>query len=267
VKDLRVPAAGKFRLDKVDPSDTSAFEGSKDDAAGETEKLRGELDRLQELLYADHRFGVLIVLQGIDTAGKDGVIRHVFEGVNPQGVHVASFKVPNPEELDHDFLWRVHPHTPGKGHISIFNRSHYEDVLVARVHKLVPKETWEHRYRTINEFERALANEGTTTLKFFLLIDKDEQKKRLQDRLDDPTKRWKFSDADLKERQYWSDYLEAYQDMLSQTSTDWAPWYVIPSNHKWFRNWAVSKVLTDSLAGLKLSYPKGIADASSIKIS
>ncbi len=266
MKQLRVPKAEKFRLDHVDPTDTSAFDGKKGEAEEHIEKLRSKLDELQELLYADHRHAVLVVLQGMDTAGKDGVIRHVFQGVSPQGVQVAAFKAPTPAELDHDFLWRVHPQTPGKGHISIFNRSHYEDVLAVRVHGLVPQTLWEARYRAINEFERELSEEGTTVLKFFLHISRDEQRSRLRARLDDPTKRWKFSPSDLHEREFWSQYQEAYQEMIERTNSDVAPWYVVPSDHKWFRNWAISKVLVEELATLRLSYPKGPDEPSKIKI-
>lgn len=265
-KILRVPAGERCRLDRYDPGDTSAFDGDKAEAESRTEALRSKLDELQELLYADHRFAILVVLQGLDSAGKDGVIRHVFTGVNPQGVDVASFKVPTAWELDHDFLWRVHAHTPAKGRIAIFNRSHYEDVLAARVHKLVAKDVWEQRYRAINEFERTLTHEGTTVLKFFLQLSRKEQKERLQARLDDPTKRWKFSDADLHERKFWPEYMQAYEELLGQTSTEWAPWYVVPSDHKWFRNWAVSKVLVGALEELKLSYPAGPEHAKEIRI-
>ncbi len=256
----------KFRLSHVGPTDTSAFKGKKEDAEKEMEGLRSELDRLQELLYADHRHAVLVVLQGMDSAGKDGVIRHVFEGVNPQGVQVAPFKVPTPAEQDHDFLWRIHAQTPAKGHMTIFNRSHYEDVLTVRVHKLVDQGIWEKRYHAINEFERNLTREGTTILKFFLHIDRDEQRKRLEARLQDPTKNWKFSSADLHERQFWDDYQKAYEDMIQQTTTEWAPWHVIPSDHKWFRNWAVSRTIVKTLTGLSLAYPKGEVDVSKVRI-
>lgn len=267
MKDLRPPRGEKIDLEKIDADDTRAFDGKKEDAEKGLEKLRADLDALQELLYADHHHAVLIVLQGMDSAGKDGVIRHVFDGVNPQGVEVASFKVPTPLEHDHDFLWRIHQHTPAKGHITIFNRSHYEDVLTVRVHKLVPKDVWEQRYRSINEFERDLTNEGTHILKFYLHIDSKEQKARLQARQDDPTKRWKLSPADVHERQFWPAYMEAYAEVLEQTNTEHAPWYIIPSNHKWFRNWAVSKVLTSTLSDLKMSYPKADPEVASIKIT
>jgi len=266
VDDLRVAPTRGFRLERIDPQDTGAFKGDKEDAAAETERLRGKLDHLQELLYADHRHGLLIVFQGMDTAGKDGSIRHVFSGVNPQGVSVTSFRVPTPFEGDHDFLWRVHLHTPPKGHITIFNRSHYEDVLVARVHGLVPQRVWESRYRAINGFERTLTNEGTTVLKFFLHVSRDEQRSRLEARLNDPSKRWKFRASDLHERRFWKRYMAAYEYVLRKTSTEWAPWFVVPSDHKWFRNWVISKVLVQALEGLKLRYPPGPSRLPTIKI-
>jgi PPK2 family polyphosphate:nucleotide phosphotransferase len=266
MKEFQPSREKKFKLSRVDPDDTSAFQGKKEDAETQLEPLREELVRLQELLYADHRHAVLIVLQGMDTAGKDAIIRHVFEGVNPQGVEVAAFKVPTSEESDHDFLWRIHVHAPEKGHMTIFNRSHYEDVLAVRVHKLVPKDVWEKRYHAINEFERDLSNEGTTILKFFLHIGSDEQKKRLKERLDDPTKKWKFSPSDPIERKFWSAYMEAYQEMIEETNTAWAPWFVIPSNHPWFRNWAVSKVLIEALKDLKLRYPEPSPELANVRI-
>ena len=210
---------------------------------------------LQDRLWAEAKRSVLVVLQGIDAAGKDGTINKVMEAFNPQGCTVSSFKVPTPEELGHDYLWRIHKRTPGKGEIGIFNRSHYEDVLVVRVHDLVPKSVWSKRYDQINDFEQTLAASGTTIVKFFLSIDRDEQRKRFQARYDDPTKRWKFSLGDLEERKLWDDYQAAFDDVLSKTSTDWAPWYVIPANRKWFRNLAVSTILADTLAGLKPAYP------------
>lgn len=236
---------------------------------GELEKKEGKaqlvekagiLSQLQELLYAEHKHKVLIVLQGIDTSGKDSTIRHVFGDVNPQGTKVANFKVPTPKELDHDYLWRVHPHTPGRGEIVIFNRSHYEDVLVVRVHGLVPEKVWEKRYDHINAFERLLADEGTTILKFFLNVSKEEQARRFLARLDQPEKRWKFNPGDLDEREYWKDYTKAYEDMLSKTSTDWAPWYVIPSDRKWYRNLAVASVIVKTLQNLDMQFPEEVPE-------
>jgi PPK2 family polyphosphate:nucleotide phosphotransferase len=197
-------------LKEMDPNDISAIRWTKDEGESQLKAINERLEDLQELLYVEHRHRLLIVLQGMDTSGKDGVIRHVFDGVNPQGVKVASFKVPTQEELDHDYLWRIHRYTPGKGEIVIFNRSHYEDCLVVRVHNLIPRDNWEKRFAQISEFERMLAEEGTTIIKFFLNIDREEQKKRLQARLDDPRKRWKFNPGDVEERKYWDDYMKAY---------------------------------------------------------
>jgi PPK2 family polyphosphate:nucleotide phosphotransferase len=256
MKQYRVKPGSKVDLNKWDPNEKGSFEGGKKKGKKALLTLNNRLETLQEMLYAEHKHQVLVVLQAMDTGGKDGTIRHVFEGVNPQGVRVANFKVPTQEELDHDYLWRVHKQTPGKGEIVIFNRSHYEDVLVVRVHGLVPEEAWSKRYDQINEFERTLAQEGTTILKFFLHIDLEEQKERLQARLDEPNKHWKFSKGDLKERRLWPKYMQAYEDVLSKTSTDWAPWYVVPANRKWYRNLVVATTLIETLEGLNMSYPQ-----------
>ena|SRR6185295_8726614 len=202
----------------------------------------------------------------MDTSGKDGTIRHVFEGVNPLGVDVAAFKAPTPEELDHDFLWRVHPKVPGRGEIVIFNRSHYEDVLAARVHGFVPPEVWRLRYRQIVDFERLLAETGTVVLKFFLHIDKDEQRKRLQARLDDPAKRWKFRRGDLDDRRHWDDYMAAYEEALSRTSRKRAPWFIVPSNRKWYRNLVVATILVKALETLDIKIPEPEEDLRGIVI-
>jgi PPK2 family polyphosphate:nucleotide phosphotransferase len=262
----RVEPGSLIDLSQWDPDDESSFDIKKDEADEVLEKLNRQLESLQELLYAEHKQKVLIVLQAMDTGGKDGTIRHVFEGVNPQGVRVAAFKVPTPEEMDHDYLWRIHKQTPAKGEIVIFNRSHYEDVLVVRVHELVPEEVWSRRYAQINHFEQMLAQEGTTILKFYLHIDKDEQKQRLQDRLDEADKRWKFNPGDLKERKLWDDYMRAYQDVLSKTSTPWAPWYIVPANHKWYRNLVIATTLVETLKGLDMHYPQPAEDLDKIKI-
>jgi PPK2 family polyphosphate:nucleotide phosphotransferase len=216
-------------------------------------------------MYAENKHALLIVLQAMDGGGKDGTIGHVVEALNPQGCSVVGFKVPTAEELAHDYLWRIHEHTPRKGHITVFNRSHYEDVLVVRVHNLVPKEIWSKRYNEINSFERELVNSGTTIVKFFLHIDKEEQLKRFRDRLDEPDKQWKISDSDYTEREFWDDYQKAYTDALSKCSFNYAPWYVIPGNHKWFRDLAVSQILVDTLEGLKMRYPEPSVDLVSIK--
>lgn len=249
-----------------DPNETSGFEGNKRDARGRLKELNEKLEALQELLYAERKHKVLIVLQGMDTSGKDGTIRHVFEGVNPQGVRVAGFKVPTRVELDHDYLWRVHRQVPGKGEIVIFNRSHYEDVLVVRVHSLVPEEVWGRRYAHINEFERLLAEEGTIIRKFFLHINLDEQKQRLQARLHQPEKRWKFSAEDLKERKLWSQYTRSYEDALNRTSTAWAPWYIVPANRKWYRNLVIASVLVDTLTDLNMQYPASEENLDSVVV-
>jgi PPK2 family polyphosphate:nucleotide phosphotransferase len=251
---LRVRPGKRVDLSKVDPS--AAFGHSKEEAAAELAAGLDRLTDLQDRLWAEGKHKVLVVLQGIDAAGKDGTIRHVMGAFNPQGCPVTSFKVPSPAELAHDYLWRVHRAVPGNGEIGIFNRSHYEDVLVVRVHGFVPRSVWRRRFDQINDFERILADERTTILKFFLYIDRDEQRRRFQARLDDPTKRWKFRLGDLDERKRWDDYIAAYEDALSRCSTDVAPWYVIPSNRKWFRNLAVADILGDTLEGLKPRYPK-----------
>jgi len=262
----RVGPRTKVSLGEADPAETRAFRGRKSEALEAIGRLDRKLDELQELLYAEHRHSVLVVLQGMDTAGKDGVIRHVFEGVNPQGVKVYSFKTPTLEELDHDFLWRIHKCLPGKGEIAIFNRSHYEDVLAVRVHHLVPRDVWKSRYESIINFEKMLNHEGMTILKFFLHISRQEQKKRLQERLDDKKKHWKFNSADLAERRYWSDYQKAYGEILIRTSTDYAPWYVLPSDKKWYRNMAVAALLVDALEALHMKYPQGDLNPDEIVI-
>jgi PPK2 family polyphosphate:nucleotide phosphotransferase len=256
MKRYLVKPGNEVNLDQWDPDDKGGFSGGKERGLRKIQQLVRQLDALQELLYAGHQQRLLIVLQAMDTAGKDGVIRKVFEGVNPQGVRVATFKQPTPEELDHDYLWRIHKELPAKGEIVIFNRSHYEDVLIVRVHNLVPQSVWEKRYDQINEFERMLTEEGTTILKFYLHIDPDEQKKRLQARLDEPDKRWKFNPDDVKERALWPVYIKAYNAVFSKTSTALAPWYIVPSNSKWYRNLVVAQTLVDVLSGLKMSYPK-----------
>ena len=250
-----VPLKGKIKLKDYDPNDSKLFDGNKKDGKEALQKLNAELELLQEQLYAEGKHRLLIVLQAMDTGGKDGAIRAVFEGVNPQGVKVASFKTPTPVELSHDYLWRVHQQTPGKGEMVIFNRSQYEDVLVVRVHNLAPEEVWSKRYQHIREFERLLADEGTTILKFYLHIDLEEQAERFLARVEDPTKQWKFNPGDLDERARWDDYMKAYEDMLNQTSTAWAPWYIIPSNKKWYRNWLISKIVIKTLKNLDMRYP------------
>ncbi len=253
-------------LREWDPRETRGFDGGKSDGKALLKKLTKQLEPLQELLYAEGRHKLLIVLQAMDTGGKDGVIRHVFEGINPQGVRVANFKQPTPAELAHDYLWRVHRQTPGSGEIAIFNRSHYEDVLVVRVHNLVPRDVWERRFDQINAFEHMLADEGTTIVKFFLHISKKEQRERLQDRLDEPDKRWKFNVGDLKERALWDDYMAAYEDVLSKTSTEWAPWYLVPSDRKWYRNLVIGTTLVAALRDLDMHYPEPEGSLDGVEI-
>ncbi len=225
-----------------------------------------KMDQLQYLLYAEKKHSLLIVLQGLDAAGKDGVIRHLMTGMNPEGCRVAGFKQPTPIESEHDFLWRIHPHVPATGMVAIFNRSHYEDVLVVRVHDLVPEKEWSRHYDLINDFERLLAVENNTTiLKFFLNISKEEQLERFKCRLDDPTRQWKISESDYQERGYWDQYMKAFEDVLHKTSTELAPWFVIPSNHKWFRDLAVSQIITSRMEALQMKSPKPTVDLADIR--
>jgi len=264
VKRFRVKPGGKLDLSEFDPGSTPGFnhkEGSE-----RLLELNERLEVLQESLWAEHKRKVLVVLQGMDTSGKDGTIRHVFEGVNPLGVRVAAFKAPTEEELDHDFLWRVHPRVPGRGEMVIFNRSHYEDVLVVRVQKLAPPEVWRQRYDQINDFERLLAETGTVVLKFFLHISKEEQRERLQARLDDPRKQWKFRKGDLIDRAHWDEYMAAYEEALARTSQKHAPWYVVPSDKKWYRNLVVATLLVKALEDLDLQVPEPPEDLKGVVI-
>jgi PPK2 family polyphosphate:nucleotide phosphotransferase len=260
---------------KIEPGDKADLAGFD---CGETfgrdkkkaeDLLAGHLDRLTELqnrIYAEHKHAVLVVLQGIDAAGKDGTISVIAGAFNPQGTPVSSFKVPCLHEADHDYLWRVHANVPGKGQIGIFNRSHYEQVLVVRVHKLEPEEQWRRHYRQIRDWERMLTEEGVTIVKFFLSIDKDTQRQRFQDRIDDPTKRWKFATGDLAERKLWGDYRAAFEEMLTETSTEYAPWYLVPANHNWLRNLAVSEILADEIEALNPQYPEPETGIEGIKV-
>jgi len=252
---LIVPPDKKINLEKYDPADTLGYDNDKKTEA-KLEKQLKRLDELQNLFYAEKKRALLIVLQGMDAAGKDGTVRHVMSGVSPQGCSVKSFKVPNSEELAHDFLWRIHKAVPEKGMFGIFNRSHYEDVLVVRVHKLVPKDVWKSRYDQINRFEKNLAANDVKLLKFFLHISREEQEKRFQERLHDPRKKWKFSKADAAERKRWDDYVTAYEAVLSRCSTEYAPWFIIPSDHKWFRNLAISRIIVETLEEFDMHYPK-----------
>lgn len=246
--------------------DASAFAGEKEDAKALAERLNRELETLQETLWARRRERLLVVLQGMDASGKDGVIRQVFDGVNPIGVKVASFKAPTAEELARDFLWRVHRQVPAAGEITIFNRSHYEDVLVARVMSLVPEPVWRRRYDQIRDFERLLVETGTTVLKFFLHISRDEQRRRFAERLEDPAKHWKFDPRDLDARARWDAYEAAFEEALARTSTDAAPWYVVPADRKWFRDLVVASVLVETLRGLRLTPPAATFDPDAIDL-
>jgi PPK2 family polyphosphate:nucleotide phosphotransferase len=264
-KRLIVTPGTKVRLSDWDAANTLGWQ--KGHATKKSlDKSIEQLDRLQYLLYAEQKHALLVVLQGLDAAGKDGTIRHVMAGINPQGCVVTPFKQPTPEETAHDFLWRVHKAVPPTGDIGIFNRSHYEDVLVVRVHNLVPKDVWSLRYDQINSFERLLSESHVKILKFFLHISKDEQRKRFQKRIDDAKRNWKVSEADFAERKYWGDYTRAYEEALTRCSTPQAPWFIIPSNKKWFRNLAVSHIITETLAGMKMKFPKPKVDVSKIKL-
>jgi PPK2 family polyphosphate:nucleotide phosphotransferase len=258
MKKYLIPPHSKVRLSHFDPNDSGDFpsnEKGRDQAEAHTQKILTKLDQLQERLYASASHALLIVLQAVDTGGKDGVIKHVMSGVNPQGCRVSSFKLPTPLELSHDFLWRAHQQVPPKGYIGIFNRSYFEDVLVTRVHGQISKETAKKRCHEINDFEQLLSQNGTVILKFFLHISKEEQRKRLEERIKDPQKHWKFSLNDLQERRCWPKYRRAFQDVIAATSTKHAPWYLIPANHKWYRNWVIGKIILQTLEGMKLKFP------------
>jgi PPK2 family polyphosphate:nucleotide phosphotransferase len=254
-------------LAKLSGDKTPGFDGDEAAADKACDRLREELTNLQERLYAQAKHKVLIVLQAMDTGGKDGAIRKVFSGVNPQGVSVARFGAPTPDELAHDYLWRVHSEVPAKGQIVVFNRSHYEDVLVVRVNDLVPKKVWRKRYEHLRDFERMLVDEGTTILKFYLHIDSQEQRKRLQARLDEPDKNWKFDAHDLEQRKHWNEYMEAFRDAIVETHRKGAPWFVIPANRKWFRDYALLTIIVDALKKLDPSFPKVDFDPAKIRIA
>ena len=253
-KKFIVKPGEKINLNKIDPAYTDKHQ-SHEKALQQIQEHLKRMSKLQYLLYADADQSLLVVLQALDAGGKDGVVRHLFTGMNPQGTKVYGFKQPSKDETAHDFLWRAHMHVPSKGDIAIFNRSYYEDVLVVRVHKLVDKKIWSKRYEMINNFEEMLSNNGTRVIKFLLHISPEEQLTRFKLRLDDPSRNWKISDADYSERELWPKYIEAYQDALERTSTKHAPWYVIPSNHKWFRDLAISEIITETLNEMGLKLP------------
>jgi PPK2 family polyphosphate:nucleotide phosphotransferase len=254
----------RIKLQDYDPDYHESYE--QEQAEAEVLKLKDKLEALQERLYAEGNQSLLVVFQAMDTGGKDGVIKKVLEGINPQGVRVISFKAPTPEELAHDFLWRVHQYAPPRGYIGVFNRSHYEDVLVVRVNNLVPKSVWKTRYDTINQFEQLLASNGTRILKFYLHISKDEQKRRLESRLQNPKKQWKFSMGDLPVREQWDDYMSAYEALLEKCNTDSAPWHIIPANHKWYRDVIVAKTIVAALEDMNPQFPAPAADLDKVKI-
>lgn len=263
-KELMVTPGKSVKLDKWDPENTLGWKKGAKMRAG-LDKSIERIDKLQYLLYAEHKRALLIVLQGRDAAGKDGTIRHVMTGCNPQGCHVTSFKVPSAEEMSHEYLWRIHHAVPEYGDIGIFNRSVYEDVLIVRVHNMVPKDVWSQRYDQINEFEELLHDNRVKIIKFFLHISKDEQKKRFQQRIDDPDRRWKISESDFDERKFWDDYTAAYEDALSKCSTPHAPWFVIPANKKWFRNLAVSHIIAETMESMNMKFPPPTVDVKKLK--
>lgn len=262
-----VPPGKKFRLKEYASDDRSLFMGTKEESFIEFDKLREELQELQKKLFAQHKHKLLVILQAMDAGGKDGCVKHVFSRVDPQGIHVVPFKKPTQEELDRDFLWRVHKEIPGKGQIAIFNRSHYEDIIAVRVKKIFPDPVWKRRYKHVLDFESMLAEEGTTIIKLFLNISKEEQKRRLESRLQDPDKLWKFCMDDLDDRLHWDEFQNAYQDLMEKTSTPEAPWYIIPGDRKWYRNLIVARLLVEKLKQLQLKFPEPNFDPTSIVIT
>lgn len=266
MKEYRVKPGAKVQLKDWSTQPPQKDEAFKEETKRRSAKLGLKLAELQELLWAEHKHRVLVLLQGLDTAGKDSTVRHVFSPINPQGLRVQSFKAPTAPELAHDYLWRIHTQAPANGEIAIFNRSHYEDVLVVRVRGLQPEKVWRRRYRQIVDFERLLVEEGTVVLKFFLHIDKDEQKKRLEQRLLEKRKQWKWDPADQRDRGYWDQYAQAYEEALERTGTDEAPWHIVPADKKWWRDYVVSETLVSALEELAMQYPQPKADLSKIQI-
>ena len=264
-KKFLVEPGARVNLNKIDP-DYKGRDLSKKSAESDIEKYCGRLKSLQQTLYAEKKYCLLVVVQALDAGGKDGTINHVMGVLNPQGTKVTSFKQPNAQELAHDFLWRVHPHAPARGWIGVFNRSHYEDVLISRVHHLVPREVAAERYQSINDFERLLRKQNDThVVKFFLNISRKEQLRRFAERLDDPARNWKISESDYKEREFWDDYMSAYEEVFEKTSKKNSPWYIIPANHKWFRNLAVSQILASTMEDLGMKLPKPTVDLEAIR--
>jgi PPK2 family polyphosphate:nucleotide phosphotransferase len=262
-----VPDGAKVRLKDINQNEKELFDdGGKDDHHPYLEQLQDELQQLQKMMYAEDKRRVLVVMQAMDTGGKDGCVKDVFSRVDPQGIHVQSFKAPNARELSRDFLWRVHQHVPRNGQLTIFNRSHYEDIIAVRVKKIFGEKVWKRRYRHIVEFERMLAEEGTTIVKIFLHISKDEQRGRLQARLDNPAKHWKFNPDDLKDRGRWGEFMNAYEDLMEQTSKPNAPWFIIPADRKWYRNLCVARIMVDTLKGLKMKFPEPTWDPGTVTL-
>ena len=264
LQQFKVLPGARVKLKDIDPAFKDGYKNH-EVADEETAQFQNRLHELQVLLYAQRRQSLLICLQAMDTGGKDGTISHVLGAMNPQGCRVAAFRQPSAEELAHDFLWRAHRAAPASGEVVIFNRSHYEDVLVVRVHNLVPEDVWSRRYDQINAFEKGLAEHDTHILKFYLHISKEEQLERFKERLDDPTKQWKISEADYQERPFWDDYVSAYEEAMSRCNTEHAPWFVIPANHKWFRNLAVARVVVEYLETLNMKYPKPTVEIDHIR--
>ncbi|QTN32776.1 polyphosphate kinase 2 family protein [Akkermansiaceae bacterium] len=262
-----VEPGSKVDLGKIDSDERELFgKGGKEESYAAFDKLQDELQLLQKMLYAQNKHRILVVMQAMDTGGKDGCIKHVFSRIDPQGIHVRSFKKPSEEELAHDFLWRVHDKVPRNGQLVIFNRSHYEDIIAVKVKKLFPEKVWKQRFRHVVEFERMLAEEGTTIVKIYLHISKDEQKARLESRLENPDKHWKFNPDDLKDRALWCEFMETYEEIIGKTSTQHAPWYVVPANRKWYRNLVVARIMVDTLKKLKMDFPPISWDPSSMVV-
>ena len=266
VKHCRIDKPGHFKLAAHDPAETFGLSTEIEDVRAILNDGIAKLAEMQQRLFANGEWAVLLVFQGMDAAGKDSVVKHVMSGINPEGCEVHSFKAPSAEELEHDFLWRIHKAVPQYGDIGIFNRSHYEDVLIVRVHNLVPKPVWSKRYKQINEFEATLVADNVKILKFFLHISKDEQKKRFEQRIDDPDRRWKISEADFAERKFWDEYTSAYEDVLERCSTEDAPWFIVPANKKWFRNLAISHIVAETLEGMHMKFSAPSVDVKKIKL-
>ncbi|MGJ8655298.1 MAG: polyphosphate kinase 2 family protein [Akkermansiaceae bacterium] len=265
-KQYIVKPGSKVKLSEIDTNDKSLYTAGKEHHHDELHDLREELRELQNLLYAEGKQKLLVIIQAMDTGGKDGCVKSVFGRVDPQGIHVSSFKQPSKEELSHDYLWRIHQHAPGNGMIAVFNRSQYEDIIAVKVKEIFPESVWSKRYRHVVEFERMLAEEGTKIVKIFLHISKDEQKERLQARLDEADKNWKFNPGDLEDRARWDDFMAEYENIFEKTSTDEAPWFIVPADRKWYRNLVVSQIIIDALESLNMKYPTTDWDPADIKI-